>query len=59
LQLDSAKPSIPIEAYLKLEKRFDAVFMERAQSTKEYIQHLQNQIDKRYAFYARRSNETV
>ncbi len=59
LQLDSEKPSIPIETYLKLEKRFGAIFMEGVQSTKERIQHLQNQIDKRYAFYVRRSNETV
>lgn len=51
LQLDSSVPSIPIQNYLKLEKRFNKMLAISSAETKDIICNLQKQIDKRYQTY--------
>jgi len=50
-QLDSEVPSIRIEEYLKLEKRFSKLFNNNKEEHKVSIEHIQKQIEKRFKKY--------
>ena len=51
LQLDSNIPSIKIQEYLKLEKRFTKLFKNNNKPFKLLMHQIQNQIDKRFDKY--------
>jgi pyruvate-ferredoxin/flavodoxin oxidoreductase len=51
MQLDSDEPTIPIQDYLKLEKRFDMLFNNGDEIYKNRVQHAQNFVDNRYRKY--------
>ncbi len=55
LQLDSDWPSIPIEAYMKLEKRFSKVFENTDLASKDFIRLIQERVDDRFRKYFERS----
>ncbi|MDO6518869.1 4Fe-4S binding protein [Zobellia uliginosa] len=56
LQLDSAPPSIPIEDYLKLEKRFGRLFNSDENLFSVTVEQLQKRVDKRYWKYVEMSS---
>ncbi len=49
LQLDSERPSIKIDEYLKLESRFSKLLED--QNSKEIIEIIQNKVDSKYNYY--------
>jgi len=51
-QLDSEVPTIKIENYLKMEKRFSKMLSENETSIKPLINKIQNKINSRYQTYA-------
>ncbi|PWL38426.1 pyruvate:ferredoxin (flavodoxin) oxidoreductase [Flagellimonas aquimarina] len=51
MQLDSDEPTIPIQDYLKLEKRFDMLFNNGDEIYKNRVQQAQNFVDNRYRKY--------
>ncbi|MEO9511512.1 MAG: 4Fe-4S binding protein [Flavobacteriaceae bacterium] len=51
MQLDSRAPNIPVQDYLKLEKRFDALFENDIKIFKENMEKAQECVDKRYLKY--------
>ena len=51
LQLDSKKPTLKIEDYLKLEKRFSKLILNNIDSVNSIFRNLQNRIDKRFNRY--------
>ena len=58
LQLDSDSPTIGIEEYLQLEKRFSGLFNSDPGSCNETIAQIQQRIDKRYKKYTSLSGVT-
>ena len=59
LQLDSAEPSLPIEHYLKLERRFSQLFQGDNPNFRPLIRKIQNYIDRRYDNYLNRATYTA
>ncbi len=53
LQLDSKEPSIPIESYLSLEKRFSNYLSGTEEEAALKLDALQDQVDRRYNKYLR------
>ncbi len=58
LQLDSSKPSIKIEEYLMMEKRFANILGAKSHSGKHKINLMQRSIDSRFNKYTALSNMT-
>ncbi|MDC6365124.1 MULTISPECIES: 4Fe-4S binding protein [Flavobacteriaceae] len=51
LQMDSDAPSIPVESYFRMEKRFAQLIESNTKTFEEAIQTAQDAVDKRYAKY--------
>lgn len=51
LQLDSAAPSIPIEEYLRMEKRFEKLFKTDQENFSKMIEDIQKRVDRRYEWH--------
>ncbi len=51
LMLDSRKPKLPIDQYMKMENRFKMLAKSRPQAAKELAQLAQQEINERWAFY--------
>lgn len=52
MQLDSAAPSMPIQDYLIMEERFQAIFEENTERVETVLRGMQQNVDKRYRKYA-------
>ena len=59
LQLDSEVPSLPIEKYLRLEKRFKGLFESDKESFNSLMHKLQQGIDRRYDRYLQLASNSV
>ncbi len=57
LQLDSQRPSIPIESYMKLEQRFSKVFEREDQLAVDFIRQIQDRVNERYQNYVKQSQK--
>lgn len=51
LQLDSNEPTIPIEDYLRMEKRFAQLFETDNENFSKMLSNIQKRVDKRYEWY--------
>ncbi|MCR9262641.1 MAG: 4Fe-4S binding protein [Flavobacteriaceae bacterium] len=52
LQLDSERPSLPVEYYLRMEKRFDAFFDSEDDASTRFFQKAQQNVDDRFERYS-------
>lgn len=58
LQLDSRKPKIPVEEFLRMENRFRILEMTQPQEAKILFEQAQADIDKRWAYYEYLANRS-
>ena len=56
-QLDSNEPSLKVENYLKMEKRFNKALQNK--SANVWIEKAQSEIDKRYQSYISKSSTEI
>ncbi|MCO4821782.1 MAG: pyruvate:ferredoxin (flavodoxin) oxidoreductase, partial [Flavobacteriaceae bacterium] len=58
-QLDSEKPRINMNTYMKMQHRFDMITTKNQSITKDFLRNLQAQVDKRYNKYLNLASDNL